>query len=442
MAEEFVPIENLLLPDTEEVKELATLRGKEVQYEPILGPLEFSIALYYLENPKTTDQEIKKSLKKFQETRSGVLEEENTLESCLKWAASMALQKTQFTNHEFLLAIQYIIDSIDNRSWVPDKRAYLNWIANFFRLFDKETKKQFDMFYDMLSKQVGTNKNMLTGGIAVGGKLKLKNAGENSWHFHLPSSWNDISTLVYDALELISSNNKKQVQEGMATLVAATEMTKDHPLALSELGFLLFQTGAKKEGLGLIEKVMADGRKLFPKKFELGKNFLEWGWLENRPFLRCLHWLGIYHFDRKEYEKATEIFEEMIKLNPNDNQGIREMLVKCYFLSNNPQKVLDLCNDYKDDGSPGLEYGKPLALLQLSKLEDARKELKRAVNFSPLVAKEIINPSKNKPKGSMDGYITAGSLDEAWEYGQLFDSHWIETEGAIELLKEIANRQR
>lgn len=53
---------------------------------------------------------------------------------------------------------------------------------------------------------------------------------------------------------------------------------------------------------------------------------LPWGWVDNRPFLRCLHGLGLCRWRTCEFQRAEEVFEAMLWLNPSDNQGERMYL--------------------------------------------------------------------------------------------------------------------
>jgi tetratricopeptide (TPR) repeat protein len=50
---------------------------------------------------------------------------------------------------------------------------------------------------------------------------------------------------------------------------------------------------------------------------------LIWGRIYNRPFLRCLHGLGLCHWRLGRAGEALALFERILALNPNDNQGIR-----------------------------------------------------------------------------------------------------------------------
>lgn len=50
---------------------------------------------------------------------------------------------------------------------------------------------------------------------------------------------------------------------------------------------------------------------------------LEWGRIDNRPYLRCLHGMGLCRWVLGDIQGAREVFERMLWLNPSDNQGAR-----------------------------------------------------------------------------------------------------------------------
>jgi hypothetical protein len=58
----------------------------------------------------------------------------------------------------------------------------------------------------------------------------------------------------------------------------------------------------------------------------LGASFdgvLSWGLTDNRPFLRCLHGVGIARWRLGARDQAAAVFRRMLWLNPSDNQGAR-----------------------------------------------------------------------------------------------------------------------
>jgi tetratricopeptide (TPR) repeat protein len=50
---------------------------------------------------------------------------------------------------------------------------------------------------------------------------------------------------------------------------------------------------------------------------------LPWGWVDNRPFLRCMHSFGLCCWRLGRFEEAERVFGRMLWLNPSDNQGVR-----------------------------------------------------------------------------------------------------------------------
>ena len=89
--------------------------------------------------------------------------------------------------------------------------------------------------------------------------------------------------------------------------------------------------------------VNLDARKLkaaeqrFRAAIDGGQHHLErdglevhWGFIENRPYLRGLANLALVLVEQKKWAEALTVHEEMLKLNPNDNQGVRWMIGNDY----------------------------------------------------------------------------------------------------------------
>jgi tetratricopeptide (TPR) repeat protein len=58
----------------------------------------------------------------------------------------------------------------------------------------------------------------------------------------------------------------------------------------------------------------------------LGPDFddvLPWSWVDNRPFLRCLHGYGLCLWRLGHGAEAAAVVERLLWLNPSDNQGAR-----------------------------------------------------------------------------------------------------------------------
>ncbi len=63
----------------------------------------------------------------------------------------------------------------------------------------------------------------------------------------------------------------------------------------------------------------------------LGEGFngvLDWGHVNNRPLLRCMHGYGLCLSRLGRHKEAETVFTRMLWLNPTDNQGVRFLLGK------------------------------------------------------------------------------------------------------------------
>ncbi len=61
----------------------------------------------------------------------------------------------------------------------------------------------------------------------------------------------------------------------------------------------------------------------------LGPDFdgvLQWGYIDNRPFLRCMHGYGLCVWRLGRFDEAERVFDRMLWLNPSDNQGVRFLI--------------------------------------------------------------------------------------------------------------------
>jgi len=96
--------------------------------------------------------------------------------------------------------------------------------------------------------------------------------------------------------------------------------------AINELGRIYFDSDLEKS------------KKLFTKSIELGQkeffgswpNTLNWGIYQNRKYLISIQGLALIYWREYEIEKAKELFRLLLKLNQNDNQGIRYCLTAIY----------------------------------------------------------------------------------------------------------------
>lgn len=262
---------------------------------------------------------------------------------------------------------------------------------------------------------------------------KLIKFDKNEWEFEYPALTYELDMKFYDASELMDVGEYKKAETLLRSIIKAYP---NHIDAIHHLALIMKRGRGYAEGFELTKKAVELGRSAFPKSFVIGKDLLPWSILENRPFLRACHGLGLFYMEDGKFDKAFSIFNEILAMNPNDNQGIRALAIQCSFALKMPEGVLKICDKYSDDSMPDTLYGRALALFQVGKKEEAKAALKDAVKLRPKVAIELVKTKHTKPKNMMEKYVTSGGEDEAYEYWEMCGEYWGKTPGAIEFVRE------
>lgn len=129
-----------------------------------------------------------------------------------------------------------------------------------------------------------------------------------------------------DALDnLLDARNSGQISAArfIAGLKALAEEQPDYLDAHAHLGYALLELGKCKAALEACETGVSIARALVSEKYD---GLIEWGWLENRPFLRMIHASVLALLAARKRPQAIERMECLLKWNPEDNQGLRFIL--------------------------------------------------------------------------------------------------------------------
>jgi hypothetical protein len=119
-----------------------------------------------------------------------------------------------------------------------------------------------------------------------------------------------------DAAELAEAGEEEAARELlMRTLLRDLRCLDAH----AHLGNLKFERSPERALLHY-EIGVRIGELSLPPGFD---GALLWGCLYNRPFLRCLHGYGLCLWRLGRSIEASLVFERILALNPNDNQGVR-----------------------------------------------------------------------------------------------------------------------
>lgn len=76
-----------------------------------------------------------------------------------------------------------------------------------------------------------------------------------------------------------------------------------------------------------------------------------WGFIGTRPWMRAQHSLGLALLEAGDHDEAASLFKRMLILNPNDNQGIRILLLMIAADATDYSQCRILFADYEEDNS-------------------------------------------------------------------------------------------
>ncbi|MDT8347690.1 MAG: hypothetical protein RQ756_07795 [Flavobacteriaceae bacterium] len=135
-------------------------------------------------------------------------------------------------------------------------------------------------------------------------------------------------------------------------------------------------------------------------------------------------------------KECVEILEEMIALNPNDNQGVRDQLLLYLIELGENEKFLKYSKMFEEDSMAFPLFNRALFAFKTDgDSEHSKKQLLKALKQNKFVAKRLLS---NKQILTLPDYYGFGDEDEADYYASFAQDIWAETKGAKDWLKKYA----
>ncbi len=262
----------------------------------------------------------------------------------------------------------------------------------------------------------------------------IREYAPNEWAFIESAKIIRIHPKLHIAEKLMEEGELESSEEKFREIIKSAP---DCIEAYNDLYHCLCYQGKFERAFQDLENIVQLLIKALPEKLFTKGQTLSWGFLENRSFMRLYENLGFAYLEEGMLLKAKTIFESLLGWNRNDNQGIREYAITAYFELKDPASIIKLCSHYPEDALAGVLYGWPLALCMQGKMDKARKVLKRAIEYLPKVAKELLKEKHRRPKSSHPGFITLGGEDQAYAYWDTYGKYWHANEEAMLLLKNV-----
>ncbi|ULT56430.1 SEC-C domain-containing protein [Neobacillus drentensis] len=229
--------------------------------------------------------------------------------------------------------------------------------------------------------------------------------------------------LIYDALQTDGKQRYKFAEEALNL----------NPNCVDAYVILAEKTKSLEEAILLYEKGIQAGEQ------DLGKDFFKenkgyfWGLVETRPYMRAkLHYAEALSLLGK-IDQAARQYEQLLELNPMDNQGVRYSLFVAYMDMGDLAKAHAILEQFEE---PTAQFFYNRLLLELSEhgfsakagmlLKGAKKENKYVIPY--------LTGKKRLPAYPPD-YFGFGDENEAIVYADMHLHLWRKIDGLGEWLK-------
>lgn len=236
--------------------------------------------------------------------------------------------------------------------------------------------------------------------------------------------------LVFEAYEQTVAKGKKLVKQ-------ALELDPNNADAYNYLASIEKDID---KAIMQYEKAIKAGEKTLGKKFFKEEKGYFWGMLETRPYMRAKAGLADCLYAKKEVDKAIEIYEEMLELNPNDNQGIRYLLSTLLLDKKDLTKFELFIQSSEEEDCAVWNYNN--ALYNFKKTggtSKTKKVLQEAYKSNEFVIDYMLGMKKMPDEQPQ--YIGRGDENEAISYVNGSWTIWDKTDGAFDWLYDFKQKR-
>jgi hypothetical protein len=232
------------------------------------------------------------------------------------------------------------------------------------------------------------------------------------------------------AFDLIDEAWNSSSARGKKLAAQALELWPD---CLPAYEYLTAQSKSSAKRLEYLEKAVAIGKRLFGGEYLKQNRGYFWGLTETRPYMRCLAALAMAKAEAGQQSEAIVIWEDMLSLNPNDNQGIRYLLLPALLHEGNTERYFHYRQMFEEESSAAMSFNDALAhFIAEGDCPAAGRALKAGQRQNAYIAAALL--ATVPPTGLPPSYIL-GSPEEAVNYAGNGWRIWHETPGALAWLQ-------
>ncbi len=239
------------------------------------------------------------------------------------------------------------------------------------------------------------------------------------------STVDEAQEIMYDAWE--APTRRHAVALARKALTISADCVDAYNLLAEET------TKSLEEALVLYRKGVEAGERVLGKEAFKDEVGYFWGLVETRPYMRARAGLAQSLWETGQPEEAVEHYWDLLRLNPTDNQGIRDLLMPGLIELGRDEDAEKLFKQYEEDGMAVWMYSR--TLLDFRKHGDSpttNKSLKAALDENRHVPSYLLG--RKKIPNALPSYYGFGDDNEAVLYAYGNSAAWKATAGAMEWL--------
>lgn len=206
-------------------------------------------------------------------------------------------------------------------------------------------------------------------------------AGASNWSPPVAARSEAAEAAFDQAMEHWWRGDRKRAVQGYWQVLQADP---SHADAHNHLGIAALDEGRLDQAEDHFRTAIDSGA----RHIEVQGGLLEWGYLENRPYLRAHGNLALVLRRRGRWAEAAAIHEQMLRWNPTDNQGVRYLLGEEYHRMGDRRRALAAYQ--RAEGDAGTDFGLGLLLLEADRVADAERALLRGMAENRYVAPMLL----------------------------------------------------
>lgn len=176
--------------------------------------------------------------------------------------------------------------------------------------------------------------------------------------------------------------------------------------------------GKPKKALDAALLGLSIANRLIPEGFD-GR--IEWGHLENRPYLRAMHIALLSYMRLRRRRDAVTLIDLMLARNPDDNQGVRYLLGSEALRAGDHERARAVFE--AEPAYPPYLYELALSYLITGELVAAATALRRGFCANPYIA-EILGGNPNPEPLAIWHGTSWAEPENASDYVQMYGALW------------------